>query len=87
MVFLVSSIALNSISLEVASYPIGAGGSFSGGVKWPEREADHSIYLVPRIIMRGAIPPFPQYVFMAWSFAKHRDNCTFYLLPNLKFIP
>jgi hypothetical protein len=28
--------------------------------------------------MRGAIPPLPQYAFMAWcSVIKHRDNCTF----------
>jgi hypothetical protein len=24
--------------------------------------------------MRGDIPPLPQYVFMVWSFVKHRDN-------------
>jgi hypothetical protein len=29
--------------------------------------------------MRGAIPPLPQYVFMAWCLVKHRDNI-FYLL-------
>jgi hypothetical protein len=29
--------------------------------------------------MRGAIPPLPKYVFMAWYLAKHRDNFTFYL--------
>jgi hypothetical protein len=27
--------------------------------------------------MRGAIPPFLQYVFMAWCLIKHRDNFTF----------
>jgi hypothetical protein len=27
--------------------------------------------------MRGAIPPLPQYVFMACSLVKHRDNFTF----------
>jgi hypothetical protein len=26
--------------------------------------------------MCGAIPPLPQYVFMAWCFVKHRDNFT-----------
>jgi hypothetical protein len=33
--------------------------------------------------MHGAIPPLPQYVFMAWCLGKHRDNFTFtiYLLP------
>jgi hypothetical protein len=29
--------------------------------------------------MRGAIPPLPEYVFMAWCIVKHRDNFTFYL--------
>jgi hypothetical protein len=27
--------------------------------------------------MRGAIPPLPQYAFMAWCLVKHRDNVTF----------
>jgi hypothetical protein len=27
--------------------------------------------------MRGAIPPLPQYIFMAWYFLKHMDNFTF----------
>jgi len=27
--------------------------------------------------MRGAIPPFAQYVFMACCLVKHRDNFTF----------
>jgi hypothetical protein len=32
-------------------------------------------------IMSGAIPPLPQYAFMAWCSVKkkHRDNFTFYL--------
>jgi hypothetical protein len=30
--------------------------------------------------MREAIPPLPQYVFMAWCLVKHRENFTFYLL-------
>jgi hypothetical protein len=29
--------------------------------------------------MRWAIPPLPQYVFMAWCLVKHRDNFTFCL--------
>jgi hypothetical protein len=29
--------------------------------------------------MRGAIPPLPEYVLMAWCLVKHRDNFTFYL--------
>jgi hypothetical protein len=27
--------------------------------------------------MRGAIPPLPLYVFMAWCLVKHGDNFTF----------
>jgi len=27
--------------------------------------------------MRGAIPPLPQYVFMAWCLVKHMDSFTF----------
>jgi len=27
--------------------------------------------------MRGAIPPLPQYAFMAWCLVKRRDNFTF----------
>jgi hypothetical protein len=37
--------------------------------------------------MNGAIPPFPQYAFMAWCLVKHRDNVTFifYLYRQCKF--
>jgi hypothetical protein len=41
-------------------------GLFPWGKKWPRREADQHIYLVPRSRMRGAIPPLSQYVFMSW---------------------
>jgi hypothetical protein len=34
-------------------------------------------HLVPRLRMRGAISPLPQYVFMSWYFLKHTDNLTF----------
>jgi hypothetical protein len=27
--------------------------------------------------MHGAIPPLPQYAFMAWGLVKHRGNFTF----------
>jgi hypothetical protein len=37
------------------------------------------LHLVPRSRMRGAIPPLPQFVFMAWCLVKHRDNFTFTL--------
>jgi hypothetical protein len=33
--------------------------------------------------MSGAIPPLPQYVFMAWCLVKHGDNFTFTFLPPL----
>jgi hypothetical protein len=33
--------------------------------------------------MRGAVPPLPQYVFMAWCLAKHRDNFNFYRSSSL----
>jgi hypothetical protein len=29
--------------------------------------------------MRGAIPPLPQYAFMAWRLVKHRDNFAFFV--------
>jgi hypothetical protein len=29
------------------------------------------LHLVPRLRMRGDIPPFPQYVFMAWFLVNH----------------
>jgi hypothetical protein len=29
--------------------------------------------------MREAVPPLPQYAFMAWCLVKHRDIFTFYL--------
>jgi len=33
---------------------------------------------VPRSRMLGAIPPLPEYVFMARCLVKQRDNFTFY---------
>jgi hypothetical protein len=30
--------------------------------------------------MGGAIPPLPQYVFIAWCLVKYRDNFTLYML-------
>jgi len=32
---------------------------------------------MPRLKMRGAMPPFSQYVFMALYFDKNRNNFTF----------
>jgi hypothetical protein len=37
------------------------------------------LHLVPRSRMLGAIPPFPQNVFISWCLIKHRDNFTCYL--------
>jgi len=51
-----------------ASYPLGTGDSFPGGVKLTT-----CLLLVPRSRMCGAIPPAPQYVFMAWCLVMHRD--------------
>jgi len=59
-----------------ASYPTGTGVSFPGG-----KAAGAWSYLVPKSRMRGAIPPLPPKVFMAWCLVKHGDNFTFsYLL-------
>jgi len=38
-------------------------GALSPGVKWSGRETDHS-HVVPRLMMRGAIPPLLQYFFI-----------------------
>jgi hypothetical protein len=35
------------------------------------------LHLVPRLIMRGALPPFPQCVLMAWYLLTHRDRFIF----------
>jgi hypothetical protein len=34
--------------------------------------------------MCGAIPPFPQYVFMAWCLAKHRENFIFAIIMEIQ---
>jgi hypothetical protein len=54
-------------------------GFLSLEVKRPGREADHSPHLVPKSIMSGYIPPFPQYSSMAWCSVKkrQRDKFTF----------
>jgi hypothetical protein len=39
-------------------------------------EADHSSPITAEIKMCGAIPPLPQYVFIAWCLANHRDQFT-----------
>jgi hypothetical protein len=52
-------------------------GVLSLGVERPARELTTHLHLVPRSRMHGAIPPFPQYIFMARCLVKHRDNFTF----------
>jgi hypothetical protein len=68
-----------------ASYPMGTMGSFPGGKAPGIVKLTTHLHLVPRLIMRGAIPPLPQYVFMAWCLVKHKENftCTFYILWQL----
>jgi len=44
---------------------VGYGGLLHPAVKRPWRE-----HLVPRLAMRGAIPPFLQHVLMAWCLIK-----------------
>jgi hypothetical protein len=57
--------------------------ALSWGVKQPGREADHS-HLVLRLRMYGAIPPLPQYVFMARGLVKHRDAFAFTFTYSMK---
>jgi hypothetical protein len=65
-------------ALEPTQPPIQwAPGALSLEVKRPEREADHSPPSSAESRMRGAIPPLPQYIFMALCSVKHRDNFTF----------
>jgi hypothetical protein len=55
-------------------------GALSLGVKRPGREADHSPPSSGEVKrMSGAIPPFPQYAFMAWCLVKAQGQL--YLLP------
>jgi hypothetical protein len=72
----------NGSGVHLASYSTSTRGSFPSGKAagawgWP-------LHLVPRSRMRGAIPPLPQYIFMAWCLVKHRDNFTFTLLDGGK---
>jgi len=55
---------------------MGTRGSFPG-FKAAVREADHSLTSSGEVRMHGAIPPLPQYVFVAWCLVKHSDNFTF----------
>jgi hypothetical protein len=69
-----------------ASYPMGTRGSFPGGKaagvwSWPPT----FIYCRGQR-MRGAIPPVPQYAFIACCLVKRRDNFTFTLTEYLMFL-
>jgi len=41
-----------------------------------QREAHHSSHFSARLRKNEAIPPLPQYVFIAWCLVKYRDNST-----------
>jgi hypothetical protein len=49
-------------------------GALSLGVKQPEREAGHSTPSSAEVKSAWSYTSTPQYVFMAWCLAKHRDN-------------
>jgi hypothetical protein len=66
----------NGSGAHPASCPTGTGGSFPGGIAAGGVKLTTHLRLVPRSRMSGAIPPFPQYVFMA-CLVKHRYNFTF----------
>jgi hypothetical protein len=44
------------------------------------------LHIVPRSKMLGAIPPLPQYIFMAWCLVKHREKFTFTFTFTFTFI-
>jgi len=60
-----------------ASYPMGTGGLFLRGVKWPERKGNHSSPSSTEVKNMWSKSPFPKHVSMAWCLVKHRDNFTF----------
>jgi hypothetical protein len=51
-------------------------GALTPGVKRPGREADHSLPTSAEVKNTWGYAPFPQYVFMAWSLGKCRENFT-----------
>jgi hypothetical protein len=53
-----------------ASYSMGTRNSFPGSKNGRGVKLTTHLHLVPRSRMRGAIPPFPQYAFMAWCWVK-----------------
>jgi hypothetical protein len=71
----------NNSGAHSASYPMGTRVSFPV-VKRPERETDHSPPSSVEVKNAWSYTSTSQYVFMAWCLVKHKDNFTFYLLPN-----
>jgi hypothetical protein len=59
--------ALTTALRMITSVSDGYRGKSSQGVNLTTK-----LHLVTRLRMRGAIRPFPQYVFMAWYLIKHR---------------
>jgi hypothetical protein len=47
-------------------------GALTSGVKWPWRETDNSPPSSAEVKKGGAIPPLPQYVFMASRLIKQK---------------
>jgi hypothetical protein len=76
-------ITVSRTALEPTQPPIQwMPGALSLGVKWPGGEADHSpSSSAGGQRMHGAIPPLPQYPFMAWcSVKKIQGQLYLYLL-------
>jgi hypothetical protein len=63
----------------VASYSVDTRGSFLGGKAAGEWSWPLTLNVMPRSRMHGAIPPFPQFAFMAWCLVKAQGQL--YLLP------
>jgi hypothetical protein len=69
-----------------------APGVLSLGIKWPGMKLPTHLRLMLRSIMHGAIPPLPQYTFMAWCPVKSTGTtlpvCLFVLFNwNWRFLP
>jgi hypothetical protein len=69
----------NGSGAHWASYPMGTTGSFPGGKAAVCVKLTTHFHIVPRSIMRGAIPLLPQYYFVAWCSVKikYRGNFNF----------
>jgi len=48
-------------------------GALSLGLKWLCCEIDHSPPSNAKVRMHGAVPPLPQYAFIAWCSIKSRE--------------